>query len=244
MRAPLSWLRDYVPLLGDVSDLADTLSGLGLVVEGIDRVGEGLGDVVVARVLAIRPHPNADRMRLVDVDSGTGAPVQIACGAWNFAVGDLVPLAPVGAVLPGGFEISRQKKRGEWSNGMLCSAVELELPEPADGGDGLLILPAGLADSRRAHRRRPRSASRRRLRPRRQRQPARRPLHGGRGPGPGGRARANPGPHPPSRCPSRWTPASERRPITVEAGDLCPRFTGTILEGCRTAPRPPGSPGA
>ena len=121
MRAPLSWLRDYAPLDAGVAELADALSSLGLVVEGIEDVGAGLGDVVVARVAAIRPHPDADRIRLVDVDAGGEDPLQIVCGAWNFAVGDLVPLAPVGAVLPGDLQISRRKMRGQWSNGMLCS---------------------------------------------------------------------------------------------------------------------------
>ncbi len=130
MRAPLSWLRDYAPLDAGVAELADALSSLGLVVEGIEHVGAGLGDVVVARVAAIRPHPDADRIRLVDVDAGGEDPLQIVCGAWNFAVGDLVPLAPVGAVLPGDLQISRRKMRGQWSNGMLCSPGELELPAP------------------------------------------------------------------------------------------------------------------
>ena len=143
MRAPLSWLRDYAPLDATASELAERLSSLGLVVEGVEEVGGGLDDVVVARVLDVRNHPNAERIRLVDVDTGDGE-TQIVCGAWNFQVGDLVPLAPVGAVLPGGFEISRRKMRGEWSNGMLCSADELRLPSPA-GPDGLLVLPAGLA---------------------------------------------------------------------------------------------------
>src|SRR5215467_10380340 len=102
MRAPLSWLRDYAELKADVTDLAETLSSLGLVVEGVEHIGAGLGDVVVARVAAIRPHPDADRIRLVDVDVGGGDLLQIVCGAWNFGVGDLVPLAPAGAVLPGG----------------------------------------------------------------------------------------------------------------------------------------------
>ena len=144
MRAPLSWLRDYAPLEADVAELADTLSSLAWSSKASSSVGAGLDDVVVARVLAIRPHPNADRIRLVDVDAGDGEPLQIVCGAWNFAVGDLVPLAPVGAVLPGGLEISRRKMRGEWSNGMLCSPAELGLPEPAGAADGLLILPPGL----------------------------------------------------------------------------------------------------
>ena len=143
MRAPLSWLRDYAPLDAPAPELAERLSNLGLVVEGVEEIGQGLGDVVVARVLDVRNHPNAERIRLVDVDTGDGE-TQIVCGAWNFQVGDLVPLAPVGAVLPGGFQISRRKMRGEWSNGMLCSADELQLPSP-EGPDGLLVLPAGLA---------------------------------------------------------------------------------------------------
>ncbi|HET9692000.1 MAG TPA: phenylalanine--tRNA ligase subunit beta [Acidimicrobiales bacterium] len=146
MRAPLSWLRDYAPFPDDVDLLARTLSELGLVVDGVERVGEGLDGVVVARVAAIRPHPQADRIRLVDVDRGDGGgeTLQVACGAWNFAEGDLVPFATVGAVLPGGMEIGRRKMRGEWSNGMLCSPSEVGLP-PVPGVDGLLILEPGLA---------------------------------------------------------------------------------------------------
>lgn len=144
MRAPLSWLRDYAPLEAPTSRLVEVLGELGLVVESVEAVGEGIADVVVARVLDIRRHPDADRIRIVDVDSGDGDPLQIICGAWNFGVGDLVPLAPVGAVLPGGFEISKRKMRGQVSNGMLCSASELGLPFPG-GTDGLLVLEAGSA---------------------------------------------------------------------------------------------------
>lgn len=144
MRAPLSWLRDYAPLDSPVDVLARTLSELGLVVESVEEVGGGLDDVVVCRILGIRPHPDADRIRLVDVDPGDGGPLQIVCGAWNFAEGDLVPLAPVGAVLPGDFKIARRKMRGEVSNGMLCSASELRLPAAA-ADDGLLTLPPALA---------------------------------------------------------------------------------------------------
>jgi phenylalanyl-tRNA synthetase beta chain len=145
MRAPLSWLRDYAPLEADVDRLASALSELGLVVDGVEQVGGGLGDVVVARVVAIRPHPNHDVNRLVEVDAGGSDPVGVICGASNFSDGDLVVLAPVGAVLPGGFEISRRKMRGHWSNGMLCSPEELGLSAPGEGSDGLLVLPATLA---------------------------------------------------------------------------------------------------
>ena len=144
MRVPLSWLRDFAPFDGEPADLAATLDDLGLVVEEIVRVGEGLGDLVVARVLSIDAIEGADKIRRVMVDTGgvevegLGADgVQVVCGAWNFEVGDLVPLAPVGAVLPGAFAIGRRKMKGVVSNGMLCSGRELEL---SDDHAGILVL--------------------------------------------------------------------------------------------------------
>ncbi|HEX3426001.1 MAG TPA: hypothetical protein VHT30_07710, partial [Acidimicrobiales bacterium] len=143
MRVPLSWLQDFAPIDGPPDDLAAALSNLGLVVDGVEVIGGGLEGIVVARVLGLRPHPDADRVQLVDVDSGDGGPLQIVCGAFNMTVGDLVPLATVGTVMPGGMEISRRKVRGEWSNGMLCSPSELEIE---DGGEkGILVLPSDLA---------------------------------------------------------------------------------------------------
>jgi phenylalanyl-tRNA synthetase beta chain len=132
VRVPLSWLRDFAPFVGDPVDLAAALDDLGLVVEEIEIVGEGLGDVVVARVDSIAAIEGADRIRLVEVDDGSG-PVEVVCGAWNFEVGDLVPLAPVGATLPGGFEIGRRKMKGVVSNGMLCSGRELNLSDDHEG---------------------------------------------------------------------------------------------------------------
>ena len=142
MKVLLSWLRDFAPIEGDPVALGEQLSDLGLAVESLDRVGEGLAGVDVVRVLATRPHPNADKVQLVDVDTGDGEALQIVCGAFNFAVGDLVPLATIGAKLPNGMEIARRKVRGEWSNGMLCASDELGL-----GADhsGILVLPANLA---------------------------------------------------------------------------------------------------
>jgi len=137
VRAPLSWLRDFAPFpTGDPSALAAALDDLGLVVEGIERVGEGLDGVVAARVDEVAAIPGADRIRRVVVDAGDG-PVEIVCGAFNFTAGDLVPLAPVGTVLPGGLEIARRKMRGVTSNGMLCSGRELGL---SDDATGLLVL--------------------------------------------------------------------------------------------------------
>ena len=132
MKTPLSWLRDFVDLPESVEQIRAALDDLGLVVEGIDYVGEGLEDVVVARVDEIHPIDGADRIRRIVVDAGNG-PLEIVCGAWNFEVGEHVPLAPVGAVLPGGFAIARRSMRGVVSNGMLCSARELRLSEEHEG---------------------------------------------------------------------------------------------------------------
>ena len=136
MKIPLSWLREFVSLPDSLTDLIATMDDLGLVVEGVEHVGEGLEDVIVARIDAIAAIEGADRVRLVTVDAGQG-PLDIVCGATNFALGDHVPLAPVGAVLPGGFAIAERKMRGVTSNGMLCSSRELNL---SDDHAGLMIL--------------------------------------------------------------------------------------------------------
>ncbi|MGH9083245.1 MAG: phenylalanine--tRNA ligase beta subunit-related protein, partial [Acidimicrobiales bacterium] len=137
MRVPLSWLRDFAPFpADDPAALVASLDDLGLVVEAVERVGEGLGGVVVARVAGVDPIEGADRIRLVTAEAGDG-PVEVVCGAYNFAPGDLVPLAPAGTVLPGGVEIRRRTMKGVVSNGMLCSGRELGL---SDDGEGLLLL--------------------------------------------------------------------------------------------------------
>src|SRR5215218_3836310 len=142
MKVLLSWLREFAPDIdGDPFALGDTMSGIGLNCDEVLPLGGNLGGIVVARVLDLRPHPSADRIQLVDVDPGDGEPLQICCGAFNMAVGDLVPLATLGSTMPGGMEIARRKLRGEWSNGMLCSSRELEL---GDDHAGILLLPADL----------------------------------------------------------------------------------------------------
>ena len=137
MKVLISWLREFAPLEGAPADLGEQLSGLGLAVESIKPIGEGLGGIVVARVLGLRPHPDADRIQIVDVDAGDGEALQVCCGAFNMSVGDLVPLATLGCVMPDGMEITRRRMRGEWSNGMLCSPVEIGL---GDDGEGILVL--------------------------------------------------------------------------------------------------------
>jgi phenylalanyl-tRNA synthetase beta chain len=136
VKISLNWLREFVELNESADELRPTLDDLGLVVEGIEYVGEGLDDVVVARIDEIKDIEGADRVRLVVVDAGDG-PLEIVCGATNFAVGNFVPLAPVGATLPGGFEIAQRTMRGVTSNGMLCSGRELGL---GDDHRGLMIL--------------------------------------------------------------------------------------------------------
>ncbi|MGA3352947.1 MAG: phenylalanine--tRNA ligase subunit beta [Acidimicrobiales bacterium] len=139
MRVPLSWLRELTPLetrptdRAEVAALAADLDALGLVVERVEKVGEGLSDVVLARVLEIAAIPKADKIRRVVIDAGGTEPVEVVCGAWNFEVGDVVPFAPVGAVLPGEFRIEQRRLRGVVSNGMLCSGRELRLSEDHDG---------------------------------------------------------------------------------------------------------------
>jgi phenylalanyl-tRNA synthetase beta chain len=135
MRVPLSWLREFAPFEGDPAALAETFDDLGMVVEGIERVG--LPGVVVAQVSEIHAIPGADKIRRVIVE--IPEQVQVVCGAWNFDVGDKVPLAVVGAVLPGDFEIGRRKMKGVESHGMICSARELAL---GDDAAGIMVLPS------------------------------------------------------------------------------------------------------
>ena len=134
MRAPLSWLRDFAPFELDPVELGRVFDDLGMVVEGIERVGEGLEGVVLGRVIEVAAIEGA-RVRRTRVDLGDehGRDVQIVCGAANVEAGQLVPVAVVGAVLPGDFRIGKRKVLGIDSNGMICSAVELGLGDDAAG---------------------------------------------------------------------------------------------------------------
>ncbi len=134
------WLNSHL----DVTDLSnsefdDVLTFAGVEVEGIIEKGVASDLVVVAEVVASEQHPNADRLSVTRVDAGEAELRQIVCGAKNYKVGDKVPCALPGAVLPGGFEIKETVMRKVESRGMLCSAIEVGL-----GSDhsGLMILPA------------------------------------------------------------------------------------------------------
>jgi phenylalanyl-tRNA synthetase beta chain len=141
MRISYQWLSEYVDL-PPVEELARRLTAVGLEVEAVERRGGELSGVVAARIVASEKHPNAEKLSVTRVDRGEGEPLQVVCGAKNYAVGDVVPLATVGTVLPGGQKIERAKLRGVESSGMLCSARELGLSADASG---LLILPAEVA---------------------------------------------------------------------------------------------------
>ncbi len=121
------WLEALLARELDPRDLEQRLGMLGAPVEAIEPLHADLGDVVVALVLEVNKHPNADRLSLCLVDAGAGAPVEVVCGAPNVQAGKKYPYAGVGAVLPGGMKLERKKIRGVESNGMLCSARELGL---------------------------------------------------------------------------------------------------------------------
>lgn len=132
------WLKEDYGIDLPPQLLADRLTMAGLEVDSMIAAAPPFSSVVVAKVLALNPHPDADKLRVATVDRGTGEPLQIVCGAPNVAVGVKVPLATIGAVLPGDFRIKKSKLRGVESFGMLCSARELGL---SDEHAGLLILP-------------------------------------------------------------------------------------------------------
>ena len=142
MKVLHSWLQQYLDAPVSPEAVAAAFDDLGTPIEEETRLGEGLTGIEVVQVLDLRPHPKADKIQLVDVDRGDGEPLQICCGASNMAIGDKLPLATLGTVMPGGLSIERRKLRGEWSNGMLCSAREMGL---GDDHGGILILDPSLA---------------------------------------------------------------------------------------------------
>ena len=141
------WLRELVSPPGDTAALLHQLTMQGLEVEGVESAGPLLEHVVVGRVAEVAPHPNADRLRICQVDVGNRS-VQIVCGAANVRAGGVYPAALPGATLPGGLVIRSATLRGAESAGMLCSIAELGLlgdQGPASQEEGLLELDPGLA---------------------------------------------------------------------------------------------------
>ena len=144
MQFPESWLREFCNPALSTAELAERLTMAGLEVESLRPVAPPFSGVVVGEVVAVEPHPNADRLKVCKVDAGTGEALDIVCGAPNVRAGMRVPCALVDAVLPPvdgdkPFRIARSKIRGVESRGMLCSARELKL---SDDHGGLLVLDA------------------------------------------------------------------------------------------------------
>lgn len=140
MKISLNWIRDYVALEAPVAEITRAITFLGFEVEHVASTGAPrLEGVVVGEVLTRSKHPNADKLSVCTVDIGPAGGVKtIVCGAQNYALGDRVPVALPGAVLPGDFKIKQSRIRGELSDGMLCSGKELGI---GDEAMGLLILP-------------------------------------------------------------------------------------------------------
>ncbi len=141
MNVTLNWLKNYIDFEFSPTELADRLTMLGVEVESIKHLGADLEGVIVGSVTSIRPHPNADKLVLCQVDTGGSEALQIVCGAPNVREGMLAPVATIGAILPVGLTIKRAKLRGETSEGMLCSEKELGL---SDAAAGLMELPTDI----------------------------------------------------------------------------------------------------
>lgn len=148
MRVSYEWLKELVDVPADPLDLVAELVRTGTEVEGVERMGADLDHVVTGQVVSKERHPSSDHLWVCTVSVGAGAPepgagapepLQIVCGAQNFAQGDKVAVALVGAELPGGLGIKRSRLRGVESCGMLCSARELGL---SDDHSGIMVLPA------------------------------------------------------------------------------------------------------
>ena len=142
MNVTLNWLKTYINFAFAPSELAERLTMLGIEVESIKHLGAELAGVVVGKVNAITPHPNADKLVVCQVDVGEAAELQIVCGAPNVQEGMQAPVATIGTALPNGLTIKRAKLRGTESHGMLCSEKELSI---SDDAAGLMELPADFA---------------------------------------------------------------------------------------------------
>ncbi len=248
MNVSFRWIRDLAPELEIGPDeMAARLTARGFPVEGRLDLSRGLREIRVARVEAVRGHPNADRLRLCDVNDG-GEVVQVVCGAPNVEAGAWYPFAPVGATLPGGMTIRKAKLRGEVSMGMLCSESELGL---GSGADGLLTLhgsfspgesfvdAVGLDDHRldvEVTSNRPDLLSHRGI--------ARELLRGGDGgirlpaiPGEseGGRARVEGLEH---REGDGSGVRSDRASVRIDDAERCPRYLGLVIRGVTVEPSP------
>ena len=237
MRVSLQWLHELLPDLAlekmSLTEFTSRLDLTGTGVEGVATSGQALKGVMVGQILVRDKHPNADTLWLCQVDVGDKDPLQIVCGAQNFKAGDKVPVATVGATLPGGVTIKKSKLRGEVSCGMNCSARELGVGEDHDG---LLILPEdapvgapfaqyyGLADTildLEITPNRPDCLSMRGI--------AREF---------GAVFEAAPAPLPQPEVRESGAPVTEAATVTIAEPRLCPRYTARVIRGVSIGPSP------
>jgi len=148
MKVSYQWLEKYIDLSGITpSELAEMMTRGGIEIDIVEERNKGISDVVVGYVKSKEKHPDADKLNVCKIDVGTGEELQIVCGAANVDAGQHVPVAVVGAKLPGDFKIKRAKLRGVESQGMICSAKELGLNDkllPKEQQEGILVLPSHL----------------------------------------------------------------------------------------------------
>ncbi len=142
MKIPMQWIRAYAEIPTDAAQYTERMIMTGTAVEGTEVIGEGIRNVVTGRILSMARHPNSDHLWICQVDVGGDKPIQIITGAQNLSGGELVPVCPDGATLPGGKTIRTGMLRGELSEGMLCGGSELGVDDalyPGAGIDGILI---------------------------------------------------------------------------------------------------------
>jgi len=238
MKLPMSWLREWVEFDAPAERVAEALTLRGFYVEGVETLGHKYPGVVVARVLEVARHPNADRLSLCQVDGGAGT-LSVVCGAPNVRAGMIAPLATVGAKLPDGTVIRKSKIRGEESQGMLCSGRELSLSEDHDG---ILDLERMIARREELKIGRPIDEI---LDPPDEVLEVEVPFNRPDGLGVVGLAREVR-----SALNGRWTQAASARlaarwsgrsdfDLEIEDPEGCPRYLAQVVEGVRVAPSPP-----
>ena len=224
MKFTYKWLKQYVDFEWSPQELAEKLTFAGIEVEDVVSLGGNIPEaVVVAQILSSEKHPNADKLSVCRVNDGNGER-QIVCGAKNYKVGDRVPLALPGATMGAGFTIKVSKLRGVESQGMMCSAEELGLPKGEDGSAHFTGGCAGGEKIRRVFR-----SWRYGIRHRGHAEPAglaQRHRDCARGFGAHGQS-AQGFPRLPLR--NRMSPVEKLTSVTVEAPDLCPRYTARVI---------------
>ncbi|UHA72317.1 phenylalanine--tRNA ligase subunit beta [Paenibacillus sp. 481] len=146
MNVSYQWLSQYIDLTGVAAEeLAERMTRAGIEIESVENRNQGLDNIVVGYVVEREKHPDADKLSVCKVDVGQSELLQIVCGAANVGAGQKVPVATIGAVMPGDFKIKKAKLRGVESQGMICSAKELGMNDkllPKEMQEGILVLPA------------------------------------------------------------------------------------------------------